>query len=118
MGSKEGSRGSVEMQLIDMGFDKSLVARAVEKQPTLQRATEWILQNQHSLGARARHNPSATLSPLSKPRPALLPTGHPIFLEFEHMRARAAPPPLKRREAPFISTYPRPRPLLRAPQAA
>ena len=54
MGSKEGSRGSVEMQLIDMGFDKSLVARAVEKQPTLQRATEWILQNQHSLGARAR----------------------------------------------------------------
>ena len=71
-----------------------------------------------SLGARARHNPSATLSPLSKPRPALLPTGHPIFLEFEHMRARAARPPLKRREAPFISTYPRPRSLHRVPQAA
>ena len=60
MGSKEGSRGSVEMQLIDMGFDKSLVARAVEKQPTLQRATEWILQNQHSLGARARRAQTTT----------------------------------------------------------
>ena len=62
MGSKEGSRGSVEMQLIDMGFDKSLVARAVEKQPTLQRATEWILQNQHSLGARARRDEQSAMA--------------------------------------------------------
>ena len=87
MGSKEGSRGSVEMQLIDMGFDKSLVARAVEKQPTLQRATEWILQNQHSLGARARrarkrapdHCPAPTRRARARrpQRPQAEPAGRP-----------------------------------------
>ena len=95
MGSKEGSRGSVEMQLIDMGFDKSLVARAVEKQPTLQRATEWILQNQHSLGARARRarenarpttpactHPAARAAPRCPAAPNPRPPSLPLPLPF------------------------------------
>ena len=83
MGSKEGSRGSVEAQLIDMGFDSSLVARAVEKQPTLQRATEWILQNQHSLARARRARENA--------RPTTLACAHPAARARRPQRPQAEP---------------------------
>ena len=55
MGSRKASL-AMEQQLVEMGFEKGVVTRALERSTftSLNRATEWIINNQDSLSRDAK----------------------------------------------------------------
>ena len=71
-----GSRsGVLEMQLVEMGFERHVVQKALERSTftSVPRAMEWILQHQDSLEAAPQKRQEAPRRPAAeakRPAPA------------------------------------------------